>query len=205
MTSIGDRIREKRKALGLTIGEFASKVGVHRNTQARYEAGNRSPDGDYLLALSVVGIDVQDILTGESKPPNWIPVLEKVWEVADQQLVLRILGEIDLNGLRDDVAERPSLQETAPPLFGSHRFWLESLVSRCKGLSALFEHACALDADLLARTLEAVEQAISRTGRQLSNEKRSRVVAMLYRAFSDSGKINQALIEETLSLTDKET
>lgn len=40
---MNERIRELRKALGLTQQEFADRLGVKRNTIAQYETGRNSP------------------------------------------------------------------------------------------------------------------------------------------------------------------
>lgn len=39
----GEKIRELRKAQGLTQEELAQKIGIKRGTLAQYEAGKRSP------------------------------------------------------------------------------------------------------------------------------------------------------------------
>lgn len=40
---MGDRIKELRKALGLTQQEFSDRIGVKRNTIAQYESGRNAP------------------------------------------------------------------------------------------------------------------------------------------------------------------
>lgn len=62
--TIGARIREERKRLGLSQVAFAQAVGVHRRTQVNYESGERNPDTDYLAALAVAHVDVGYVLTG---------------------------------------------------------------------------------------------------------------------------------------------
>jgi transcriptional regulator with XRE-family HTH domain len=64
--SVGNRIREERKRLGLSQDAFAKIVGVHRRTQINYESGEREPDTAYLEAISKAGIDVSYVLTGDS-------------------------------------------------------------------------------------------------------------------------------------------
>ena len=60
----GSRIRALRGAA--TQGEFAQRLGVNRKTIERWEAGERLPDGQSLLALmTVCGADVNYILTGQ--------------------------------------------------------------------------------------------------------------------------------------------
>lgn len=62
---IGGRLREERKRLGMNQTEFAGVIGIHLNTQSRYEKGERDPDTAYLSAVSMAGADIAYILTGE--------------------------------------------------------------------------------------------------------------------------------------------
>lgn len=64
----GLRIRALRGVA--TQGEFAERLGVNRKTVERWEAGERLPDGQSLLALmTVCGADVNYILTGQRSQP----------------------------------------------------------------------------------------------------------------------------------------
>ena len=49
------RLQEERKRLGLTQDKIAEIGGVKRRTQINYEAGGRSPEGNYLFAIAAVG------------------------------------------------------------------------------------------------------------------------------------------------------
>ncbi|MEP7041893.1 MAG: helix-turn-helix transcriptional regulator [Dokdonella sp.] len=56
--------------------EFAKRLGVHRNTVARYENGTREPDGGYLRRLAHLGWSPMWVLTGlgdEKLSPNALP------------------------------------------------------------------------------------------------------------------------------------
>lgn len=64
MHTIGLRIESERKRLSLDIITFADKAGVHRNTQKKYESGDRSPDAEYLQRSAGIGVDVLYVLTG---------------------------------------------------------------------------------------------------------------------------------------------
>lgn len=68
MSTFGDRLRSEREATGLSQTEFGERGGVRKGAQANYESGVRSPDADYLVAISSVGVDVWFILTGERFP-----------------------------------------------------------------------------------------------------------------------------------------
>lgn len=65
MDTLGARLRAERERLGLNQPEFAALAGQSKQSQIRYEAGDRSPDGDYLSAVAGAGADVLYILTGE--------------------------------------------------------------------------------------------------------------------------------------------
>lgn len=49
-----NRIREIRKALGLTMKELGEKVDVAESTISQYETGKRQPDNETLLKLGEV-------------------------------------------------------------------------------------------------------------------------------------------------------
>lgn len=65
MPSIADRLREARETLGMSQQALAERCGVTARSQRNYESGERMPDASYLAALSVAGVDVLYILTGE--------------------------------------------------------------------------------------------------------------------------------------------
>lgn len=63
--SVGKRIREERERLGHTREEWSSHVGVHLNTQLKYERGDSEPDISYLSKVEELGADYTYIVTGE--------------------------------------------------------------------------------------------------------------------------------------------
>ncbi|MBZ3664899.1 helix-turn-helix domain-containing protein [Pseudomonas monteilii] len=65
--AIGERLREERERFGWNQEELGQLGGVNRNTQGKYEKGDRSPDAAYLAALAEKGVDVLYVLTGERK------------------------------------------------------------------------------------------------------------------------------------------
>ncbi|WP_025130172.1 helix-turn-helix domain-containing protein [Pseudomonas sp. PH1b] len=65
MQTFGERLKEQRKALGLSQQEFGAVGGVEANAQGRYESGERMPKTDYLMALGRKGVDLLYVLTGE--------------------------------------------------------------------------------------------------------------------------------------------
>lgn len=65
MAQVGSRLRDERLRIGLSQDEFAAVGGVARRSQSAYEADERSPDADYLLAVRELGVDIFYVLTGE--------------------------------------------------------------------------------------------------------------------------------------------
>ncbi|KHJ63616.1 helix-turn-helix domain-containing protein [Burkholderia glumae] len=63
--SIGSRLKEERMRIGLSQAEFAALGGLGKQAQLNYESDARSPDANYLAALSKVGVDVLYVVTGE--------------------------------------------------------------------------------------------------------------------------------------------
>ncbi len=63
---IGKRLRGERERLGLSQADFAGRAGITRNTQAKYEAGERSPDASYLALVAEIGVNVPYVLVGQT-------------------------------------------------------------------------------------------------------------------------------------------
>lgn len=59
-----DRLKEERERLGFTQEAFGAIGGVKKLAQLKYEKGERSPDANYLAAISKVGADVLYLLAG---------------------------------------------------------------------------------------------------------------------------------------------
>lgn len=66
--ALGDRLREERDRLSLTQDELGQIGGVNRNSQGKYEKGERNPDSAYLEAVAAAGVDVLYVLTGKRQP-----------------------------------------------------------------------------------------------------------------------------------------
>jgi transcriptional regulator with XRE-family HTH domain len=63
--SISDRLREAREAAGLSQGQVARKLEMHRPTISEIEAGRRKVSGDELKIFSkLYGVSVEWLVTG---------------------------------------------------------------------------------------------------------------------------------------------
>ncbi|MFV2945271.1 helix-turn-helix domain-containing protein [Pseudomonas japonica] len=66
--AFGERLREERERFGWNQEQLGQLGGVNRNTQGKYEKGERNPDSAYLSAVAAVGVDVLYLLTGNRTP-----------------------------------------------------------------------------------------------------------------------------------------
>lgn len=66
---VGSRLKEERKALGLSQDQAAQMVGVTREHWGRCERGLAVPGGEVLAALVWKGVDVAYVLTGQRAQP----------------------------------------------------------------------------------------------------------------------------------------
>ncbi len=66
---IGVRLRDQRKAVGLSITQLAQLLGVNRNTIANYESGKTEPSAYDLVRLAdALGCDIVELLTETARP-----------------------------------------------------------------------------------------------------------------------------------------
>ena len=63
----GNRLKEKRKFLGLTQAQAAETAGIERETWGKYERGVFMPSGDVLLSFLNMGIDVSSLFAVEQE------------------------------------------------------------------------------------------------------------------------------------------
>lgn len=93
---MNERIKELRKALGLTQQEFADKLGVKRGAIANYEIGRNEPI-DAVIALICREFNVSEVWlrTGEG---------EMFIHFDDDAEFIRVCEEINISG--DDLIKR---------------------------------------------------------------------------------------------------
>ena len=69
--TLGQRIRERREALGLSQEQVAEKMGVSRQAVGKWESDDARPSTDNLLRLAaLLELEVQELATGGSAPPS---------------------------------------------------------------------------------------------------------------------------------------
>lgn len=112
MGAFSERLREQRDHTGLSQEQFAALAGQSKKSQGRYETGERSPDVDYLLALSEHGVDIAYLLTGQRSATG----NQEAIEAQRLQQVLSGGGEAQLT-MRAALADYGSPRDDAEALY----------------------------------------------------------------------------------------
>ncbi len=69
--TLGDRLRKARETTGLSMGEFAEKVGLSRVTVGNAESGKKKPLEVTLKRWSLAtGVSYEWLLNGTTPPPE---------------------------------------------------------------------------------------------------------------------------------------
>lgn len=186
----GERLRQERERLGLSQSTLAEKLGVHRNTVVRYEAGKREPAVEYLSALAELGADFGFLLSGERTTANSAYSLAAALvlpAVADRAGLSAgaLLGILDLAA--EDEAHKWGPGGDAQPPGENPR--LTELID------ALFENG-----PLLENVFHEVARVQHVRSTRLSYGKRAKVVSMLYRSSRGSGQIDPQMVIEAVTL-----
>jgi transcriptional regulator with XRE-family HTH domain len=194
---IGERLREERKRLGLSQTDFARLAGVHLNTQSRYEKGEREPDSSYLETLGKKGVDVNYVLFGIASDE----IVDCPYVAAMPLPSGYVSKPITLTECRE-MAAGLTLRRAGNP--DGIRQWFEFCKSCAMhpGKSHGRSSASLSDSDisLLAEVFEGIEGALLNHGLSMPPPKKAQAVAMLYRSFKASGKVDPAMIEEAVKL-----
>ncbi len=70
--TVGSRLRMERKKRGKSQSQWASLLGVSKETQINYEKNVSSPNAEYLARADTLGVDVLYVVTGRrevDRPP----------------------------------------------------------------------------------------------------------------------------------------
>lgn len=188
--AIGDRLREERERLRLSQADFAEQLGIHRNTQVRYESGKREPDSSYLESVRALGVDVDYVLFGLQNPdePVECPFLQG----------LGVTRPITLHECRWNASgRRGATNHVAVAHQAACRTCQKNPITH--GMPPVSQSG-EVDGRLLEGLLEGVETALERIGRKLPPPKKARTVVMLYRAARASGTVDPKMIEDAVSL-----
>ena len=199
--SIGSRLREEREKLEMKQEDFAIACGVRRRAQSSYESGTRSPDANYLEAASKIGVDISYVIYGEKHTfENALKhmVVQDLYYVICAELGLSdedamSLLEFSLLTAHELYKLNEKLDELPSDLIEPVKIYLK----QCQKLIQPASHD-TLDADLLGIILEHIEIKLLEKKTNLQSKRKASLIAMLYRAFKVSGKVDLKMIEEVI-------
>lgn len=205
MDIMRDRLKAERERLGLSQEEFGLIGGVKKLAQLNYEKGKRSPTGEYFDCLRLnKNIDVHYILSG-LRDNN-----ESRHYQAEARVNTLIAMALDL----DPVAFCDAIDEAfrqSEECDSGDGFPVKSLIAEKVDSSLLAVENSVYDAiDLSPRIFDSkiiegvivgLESLLLSAGFNMSPEKKASAVVMLYRIFKASGKVDQKVIEDVVSLS----
>jgi len=140
---IGDRIKEWRRALGLTQEQFAKRCGLPQRTLVGYENHEREPGGAALAAIARTGVNTNWLLTGEG---------EMHASPSSRESACRTAGPPIATGLAESVAAE---EQRKWPLGRDQARW-EALVQLVDGIDDAHARRVLLD-ELFACAQSAAE------------------------------------------------
>ena len=102
LIKLGSRIRELRKAEGMSQKELALNLGVSTSAVGMYEQGRREPDSEKLSGLCEIFGVTMDYLLGRSETARSVPETNDIVEAFDQ--------------MTNDILERGGLMFDGKPI-----------------------------------------------------------------------------------------
>lgn len=180
MGPYGARIRAIREKMGKTQAEFAELADVTARTQRNYESDLRIPKLSYLSALALADVDVGYILSGIETHHFEIGEAEAFKWLADNlglDFMFQVSVTTAISSYRRGEIDEVGLNKA-----------LDEALERCR--------VGILDSALLAGIIEAVEGVYE----GLSPTKKAGAVALLYRAFRPSGRVDMKAVKDAVAL-----
>jgi len=187
--------------LGFSQTELAEKLGIHRNSQARYESSEREPEASYLTALEGVGIDAGYVLTGVRDDED------DVYNITVARLFV-ILCErlgIEFEEREKLILEAFEIEKSTLQLKHGHAIATEQ--ERKLVANLMFKKMGELDLidiSILSQILEGIDIAQFKLGISLTPIKKANLTVVFYQEFKASGQVDQQRIEDAIPLAEKQ-
>lgn len=209
--SIGERIAEERKRMGLSQSAFAELVGISFSSQRRYESGSRDPDTSYLDSLRRHGVDVQYVMTGRIKQTakgydadtlsEFGLAIAKRYQISPNELqdLQREVSDAMKGEEEPDSMEMVAIEKRVASYEAT--FFIHATDFFERRLKSMHSTgANELDSSLLAEILDGVDRELSARGKSFDPMRKAQAVAMLYRAFRVSGEVDYHVLAEAVAL-----
>ena len=190
--TVGSRLRLQREKLGLSQVEFSRKLGITARSQRNYETGTRVPDAEYLIAASKIGVDLVRVLHGDYGDSEHHELNDVAYILSIEQAFG--MSHEDLAEAIDSALIDDNVNAYDPEIL------LREFRRRSPIVQAILDRENGLDTGMLADILVGVEAILLSHDLAIESTKKAKTVAMLYRAFKASGKVDPAMIDEAVTL-----
>lgn len=198
MTDFGKRLKEERERLGFSQAKFGEACGVGRTAQFNYERGEREPSWSYMEAAERLGVDTLYVISGTKKGEDWAyaRAYKHMLHTIEMLLGLEDGGRLEHIARMAIEAEARIAEPRPGEIVTTEAYNLAVL----DWLKTSQRPDFLLDLDLLATVLAEIDGAVSEPTSDRTAVKRAKAAAILYRAFKASGKVDAALVRDTLAL-----
>ena len=111
---IGNRLKEESERIGLSQEAFGELGGVKKLAQLKYEKGERAPDTTYLAALSVMGVDILYVLTGQRtlQPGGMVVKSEEEKKLIENYRAMDEAARLNIQAVGDAFAQSKPQKKT---------------------------------------------------------------------------------------------
>ncbi|MDP2962257.1 MAG: hypothetical protein Q8N54_05810 [Sulfurimicrobium sp.] len=202
--TIGKRLREERERLGLNQASFGMIGGVKKLAQLNYEKDDRIPSSTYFDNLREnKNIDVDYILSGlrdnnegrrlraESRVNLNIAMALELWPSAFSSAVddayQQNIDNSNGNGFPVEAYLADEMDDKYLTVENSIYKTIESSPR-------------IIDFKMLEDVITRLESAVLASAKDIQPAKKAQAIITLYRAFKASGKVDQRMIEEVVTL-----
>lgn len=205
MSKINERLKDERVRLGLSQAAFAQKIGIHRNTQIKYEAGERYPDSEYLNSIGAIGVDVFYIFSGVKSEDRDMLDVAKI-ELCEGFYAALGFSHQDIKSLLIEMTKIVKKEVDdgggwdTDAWFNKREKFISDVLSNHHVIGKSTPLLDVTDVNLLGSVIAGLETALKKVGIVLPPEKKARAVVMLYRSFKAGGKVDKKMIEEAIAL-----
>lgn len=206
-----DRLKQERGRLGMTQDQLADACNVSKRAQANYESGERYPDARYLAAAATVGVDVLYLATGkrQGKEGHQVAAAEVLVSCIAKSLALRgdsfsAAWEEATRLMPEAIKTRSTVEKTGSSQVFSGHNWADftEVDAVCfRSIQALLSQSPRLlNEDLMLAAIQAIEEAVSQHGGNISSEKKARAALMVYKRSLPGGVVDLEAVRDAILL-----
>lgn len=208
MSTIGSRLRDERKRIGLSQVDCANACGVHRRTQGNYELDKGRPDTEYLRAFAELGADVGYVEFGiragqvdnlGATQSRLLACLLTVLGYPDPMKIVLDAYSREQQEVQDAVSKHGDQVNIHLSTRGTQMF-ASALIVESSAVAVMLAEARELNVSLLGSTLDVVDQAVAATGVNLTADKKGRLVAAIYRNAVSLGRVDAKMASDAVEL-----